>query len=162
MASYTTPDRIRKVLDPQERDDEGSAAFLENTVLEEAAARATSEVNSRLSVRYSVPFTEPWPDVITTITTDFAAYDATLSHYQSVDITDEDPVIRRYKSSRYLLLDIAAGKAELYPGESGEEPGGSTAGNIAVVNQYQGTLFSLEDFALGYERRGPGRWPSGW
>lgn len=163
MASYTTPDKIRAVLDPLDTGDAGSAAALEDPILQGAADRASSEVNARLGSRYTVPIAEPWPDVLVTIATDLAAYDATLSHYQSVDITDEDPVVRRYRNSRFLLLDIAAGKADLYPGAGGVDPIGSGGtAQAAVINPYQGKLFGLEDFGLGYGRCGPGRWPDGW
>lgn len=143
------------LLDPTGGQGTGSAASLTNLQLQEAVDRAEAEINARLSGRYSVPFIDP-PVIIKRIATDLAAYDATLSFYGSTDITDEDPVIRRYRDSKYLLMDISVGKADLYPGAGGEEP--LVGGRASVRNPYEGKLFGLSDFALGYEGSG-GWWP---
>lgn len=157
MASYTTPALVRQLLDPAGEQGAGSAASLTDELLQSSADRATAEVNARLSGRYSVPFIVV-PDLVQTIATDLAAYDATLSFYGSTDITDQDPVVRRYAESKQLLMDIAMGRADLYPGESGGQSPAVSGGRPKVNNPYQGSLFCLGDFSLGSDTGG--WWPS--
>jgi len=146
--AYTDPQKIKDLLDPAGNMGSGSAASLEDNVLQGAADRATTEVNSRLGSRYAVPFGDPPPELVVTITTDIAAYGATLSFYGSTDITDTDPVVRRYQSSMQLLADIAAGKADLYPGEDGPPVTATSSGRITVRNPYSGSLFGPDNFNL--------------
>lgn len=143
------------LLDPTGGQGAGSAASLTDPQLQEAADRTEAEINARLSGRYSVPFIDP-PVIIKRIATDLAAYDATLSFYGSTDITDEDPVIRRYRDSKYLLMDISVGKADLYPGVGGSEP--ESGGRASVRNPYEGRMFGMSDFGIGRDGFS-GWWP---
>lgn len=155
MAPYTTPEDIRKLLDPAGEQGPGSAASLDDIELQKAADRAEAEINARLSGRYSVPLIDP-PLIVGRIATDLAAYDATLSFYGSTDISDDDPVIRRYRDSKYLLMDISVGKADLYPGAGGGEP--ESGGRASVRNPYEGRLFGMSDFGIGHSGSS-GWWP---
>lgn len=158
--SYTDPTKIRQLLDPAGNAGSGSAASLEDPILQGAADRASSEVNSRLGGRYRVPFPAPYPDLVVRIATDLAAYDATLSFYGSTDITDTDPVVRRYKESMQLLIDISAGRADLFLGESDVDPPQELGGRASVRNPYTGSLFGPEDFGLRTQGGLTGWWPS--
>lgn len=105
---YTTRDAIRNVLAPDGVTD-GTAASLEDGDLDEIIDRVGGRVDVFLNRRYQTPLTEPVPSIIGDIATDIAAYDATLAYYKGVDISDQDPVIRRYRDARGILGQLGTG-----------------------------------------------------
>lgn len=155
--AYTDFATLRKVLDPKNTG--GTAADLEDEHLTEAIQRASNEIDTRLAARYSVPF-DPVPDVLGTIAVNLAAYDATLAYYRGVDLSDQDPVVLRYRGSMALLKDLQSAAASLVPDGDGdgepdtERPQAAGKG----INPYEGRMFGLDNFGLDYSPPGRRRW----
>lgn len=105
---YTDRDRVRHVLAPDGILD-GTAASLGDPEIDEGIARVESRVDTYLRRFYTVPLVEPVPAIVRDLTTDLAAYDLTLAYYKSTDISDQDPVVRRYRDARDLLNSLASG-----------------------------------------------------
>jgi phage gp36-like protein len=106
--AYTDRDAVRAVLAPDGVTD-GTAASLEDDDLDTIIERVDSRIDLFLRARYPVPLTDPIPEVINDIATDIAAYDATLAYYKGTDLSDQDPVIRRYRDARGMLGQIGTG-----------------------------------------------------
>lgn len=143
---YTDRDKVRRVLAPDGVTD-GTAASLEDSDLDEIIARVDARVDVFLNRRYSTPLAEPIPEIIEDIATDIAAYDATLAYYKGTDISDQDPVIRRYKDARGMLGQLSTGLLIIDVAEAD-----STVDDPIVVNPapYPGPLPSsgLEWFVV--------------
>lgn len=105
---YTDVDKVRQILAP-DGVTEGTAASLEDIELQATIDRVQSRIDMFLTRRYSVPLADPVPEVVEDIATTIAAYDATLSYYKSTDISDQDPVIRRYRDARGMLGQLGTG-----------------------------------------------------
>lgn len=106
---YTDKDTVRNVLAPDGVQD-GTAASLDDGDINEAIERVSSRVDVFLGQRYAVPIPDgSVPGIIRDITTDIAAYDLTLAYYKGVDISDQDPVIRRYRDARGMLGQLSTG-----------------------------------------------------
>lgn len=106
---YTDRDTVRQVLAPDGVTD-GTAASLEDADIDEAITRISNRIDTFLTRRYSVPIPEgSVPGIIKDIATDIAAYDLTLAYYKGVDISDQDPVIRRYRDARGMLGQLSTG-----------------------------------------------------
>lgn len=106
--AYTDRDAVRGVLAPDGVED-GTAASLGDSEVDEAIDRVSARIDTFLRRRYTVPLADPAPDIIRDIATDIAAYDLTLSYYKTTDITDQDPVIRRYRDARGMLGQLSTG-----------------------------------------------------
>lgn len=124
--AYTSRDKVRTVLAPDGVTD-GTAASLDDPTLDEIIERVDSRIDLYLNRRYTVPVAEPVPVILSDIATDIAAYDATLAYYQGTDITEQDPVIRRYRDARGMLGQLSTGLLEL------EIPGADTSIDDPVV-----------------------------
>lgn len=105
---YTDKDKVRHILAP-DGETEGTAASLSDEEINATIARVDGRIDMFLTRRYSVPLVGPVPEVIEDIATTIAAYDLTLSYYKSTDITDQDPVIRRYRDARGMLGQLSTG-----------------------------------------------------
>lgn len=149
MAVYATAADVRTVLARDTFDFEGNAAGLLDSTIESQVVAAQNEIDARLAGRYQVPFTTA-PAVVASITIDVAAYLCNLIYRESKDLTQEDPMVLRYQRAIRLLDDLSTGKADL-PGGDGS-PGDLGAGVASVRNPYEGRLFGLETFGLGYGR----------
>jgi phage gp36-like protein len=106
--AYTDRDTVRQVLAP-DGVTEGTAASLEDSDIDEAIERVSNRVDTFLTRRYTVPLADPVPGIIRDIATDIAAYDLTLAYYKGTDITDQDPVVRRYRDARGMLGQLGTG-----------------------------------------------------
>lgn len=84
------------------------------------------------------------------ISRDIAAYLATLTWKKNKDVPEEDPVRLRYGMATDLLALIRTGDVNLP--DNPDNP--YTDGEVTIFNQYEGSLFGLEDFALGVLPRG--------
>lgn len=110
--AYTDPDTVRVALTPGgDGADVGTAAFLDDSDLLMAIADASDEVNATLAGRYTVPFADPAPDLIKTITTAIAAYLATLTARGGDPIDRQDPVALRNARAVRLLGQLQSGVA---------------------------------------------------
>jgi len=104
-----------------------------------------------------LPFAEPFPALLKSLTIDIAAYLAGLNWYQETELLGSDPLALRYARAIALLKDIACGEIDLDTGDGGPPAPDSLGGMGRPINPYTGTLFGLPDFGLGYGR-GWGCW----
>ncbi len=163
--AYATVDEVKGVLARDVADATGTAATLFNPdMVDYHIASAQAEIDARLAGRYVVPFPAPVPSLIKALTVDVAAYLATLTYRQSVDVSADDPVRLRYQRAQDMFKAIADGSMDLPAQQVPGDGGASTAGIATVRNPYRGTLFVLDDFSLGYssyDNRVRGDW-RGW
>jgi phage gp36-like protein len=148
---YATPGQLRIALTRDPQHPEGTAAELSDEALQQSIDAAQAQIDVRLAGRYTVPFVDPIPELITPIAIAIATYLADLGYRQSVDATAQDPVARRYQWATDLLTRLAAGGADL--------PGYSTAAGVFPINPSDGEMFALADFALTDSAYAP--WPYG-
>lgn len=145
--AYTTVQEVKDILAKDADNVSRTAASLSDAKIEEQIKGAVEEVNSRLGVRYSVPFADPIPAVVEYITRDFAAYYSDMVFRQSKDFSSElDPVYLRYKRAMKLLEDLASGAAVIVPPDGGS---GSDEAQARGVSRSPGRFFTLGDFGLG-------------
>ena len=154
---YTTPDEVRAKLSFISADP-NSAAGLTNAQLEEAIGDAKDEIDAKLAVRYPTPFDDPRyetpipvPPLVHQITTNIAAYLATLTFLRGAPLEPTSPVFLRYTRAEAMLTGVANGTIplDLPAGVQTEEPGETIDGGATVVNTYNGTMFSPSDFDIG-------------
>lgn len=150
MAAYATADDVRSAVARNPFPGKRSTAALDDTQLEASIADAQAEVDGWLRQRYTVPFPAPLPALVFSLTVDIAVYLAALTYYQESEILDTDPVARRYMRARELLKDIAEGSIDLDAGDGGGPDPSDVASVGAPVNPYDGVMFDLCDFGLGY------------
>jgi phage gp36-like protein len=143
--AYTSTDSVRRVLSPDGVSDDSTAASLSDDEIEQAISEAAAEVDAKLAARYTVPFTNV-PAIVTTITRDVSAYLAMLVFRGGDPIDPNDPVQLRYNRAQANLIQIQTGKTELPVDSSGPLAEGVEA---AVINPYDGDLFTPGDFSLG-------------
>jgi phage gp36-like protein len=142
MSLYATVNDVRTALAPDgDFDSPATAASLEDAQLTDALVEASAEVDGMVK---GAPFADV-PVVIQGIVRDVAAYLATLTHRQGNPVPNEHPVALRYKRAEALLAAAASGKLDLTQ-EVEEE---ARPGGVAVVNPYEGSLFTFEDLGLG-------------
>jgi len=162
---YCTVGDVRGVLARDTLDADGTAASMyDGAILDFQIMAAQAIVDGYLAARYQVPFQDgAVPPLVAALTVDVAAYRATLTYRQSVDLGVDDPVRLRYADAMDMLKAIAAGDMDLpvTPLPGGDSPG--TVGTVSVRNPYLGHLFGPDDFDLGYAGPHRGlRWPGGW
>lgn len=123
----------------------GTAATLSDNDLADAIRKAQAEVDAKLGTRgYTVPFTDP-PELVIDITTDIAAYLATLTYRRGEQINRDEPVSLAYTRAEQMLTQITSGAATL------QAPGGAVEAASAagvVVNPVAGDLWGPADFDL--------------
>lgn len=147
--SYATPAEVRAVVlqsggaEPS-TDDMATPAIFDDAQLQVQIDQAQSIVDGYLASLYKVPFPDnDVPALVTTITTNFAAYYATLTLRKSKDIeTKNEPVWLRYVESKELLQKLSDGSSPLPGGEDDLDDG------AAVFNPYEGDLWTSRDFDL--------------
>ena len=159
--SYCLPSDVRLALasdgDPS---DLSSAASLDDVTIQAACDEASSEIDARVSGRYTVPFqpdpiSGTIPPLVLAIARDVAAYLATLTFRKGQPMLPTDPVLLRYTRAQMMLTQIQTGAATIQqPSDDGQEPSSTTA---TVVNQYVGNLFQMEEFGLSSGQNGTGR-----
>lgn len=158
---YVTAEDVRLVIARDETEYPNTAASLDNDKLNEAIDSAANEVNSRLSGQYEVPFDVPpdTPPLIIEIVRDIAAFLADLTYRQDVDYTTgNEPMLLRYQRAIDLLTRLENGTMVLV-GVPTKPDVPQARSRSSVRNPYEGKLFGLEDFNLGYEDPRCARWP---
>lgn len=160
---YSSPDQVRSALSPtyEEGTITNTAADMDDPHIEEAINSADERINSYIGERYITPVAplpDPplYPDGLVFLSRDIACYFATLTWRKSKDLTNDDPVARRYVDAMALLTLIARGQASL-PVPPNTGPTGN-AGAGTPENPYTGDLFSDRDFDLLPARAGWDRW----
>lgn len=153
---YSTVAEVRSALTPAPTlaTGRGSAAEFSDVQLEDAIAQADSRIDSYIGARYVTPVsplvpiaTPPvYPNVIVYLSRDLAGYLATLTYRGNQDMSDNNPVYRRFADAMQLLMAVAKGQASLdIPGNIGDD---SSQGAGDPINPYQGDLFHIRDFDL--------------
>lgn len=156
---YSEPADVRAALVPGGGDTppdpkSNTAADLDNTQLADAVAEADARIDSYLAARYVTPVVES-SATIKALSRDIAAYFATLTNRKSKDLSDNDPVARRYAEAIGFLKDASAGRVTLsIPGNTGSSATGEAG---AALNPYSGDLFLDRDLDL---RRPTFEWPT--
>lgn len=131
-----------------------TAADLPNSQIEDAIAEADAQIDAMIGKFYIVPVqpvggpTPVIPHPLDYWCRNIAAYNATLTNRKGLDLTDNDPVVRRWRMAMDALTLVATGKATLSLPPNRGDSGVSGAGD--VFNPYSGTLFPAGDFGLGY------------
>lgn len=144
--AYTTVAEVKDILAKDAENVARTAASLSDSKIQEQIKGAEEEVNSRLGVRYTVPFTDPVPAVVEYITRDFAAYYSDMVYRQSKDFSSElDPVYLRYQRAMELLKDLASGDATIVPPDGGS---GIDRAQARGLSRSPGRFFTLNDFGL--------------
>lgn len=160
---YSTAELVRNALTPTGV--AGTAAVLSDPQLADAIAEADQLIDSYIGARYAVPVqpvTGVIPPPVGSWSRDIAAYLATLTWRRSQDITDNDPVVRRYKLTMQALTDVRDGKNSLsIPSSDGQPQDAAGAGTL--INPYSGDLFTTRDFDLypdrfNWQQNEIGRW----
>lgn len=140
---YTSPSAVRLVLTADGNPtDPSSAAGLDDATLTGPCQQASDEVDARLSARYQVPLASV-PSVVNDITTDIAAYLATLTYRGGQPVEATDPMYLRYQRALGLLKDITTGAATLPAVQAG-----APQGSVVTANPTVGGLFGPQDFDL--------------
>lgn len=146
---YTTPSKVRGALTPSgSESDLSTAAGFSDVQLNATIIEAQAVVDSYLSSQYPVPLPAAVlqpdgtaPEPVGSLTRDIAAYYATLTYRRGKDITETDPVVRRYNAAINLLARLASGQSTI-PGL--ENPAGGGGDMVAVVNVLP-DIFGQED-----------------
>lgn len=151
--AYAALSQVREIIELSIPDSHNS---LSHALILAEIDRAGDKIDAHLRGRYTVPFTSV-PPLIKSIAGDIAAYRAVLAYYGTVDLTELDPMVLRYREADQLLRDLSGGKATLEV----EPDSPSDTTELAVINAYPGGIFSDRDFRL-YEGDPP-RWRAvGW
>lgn len=142
--SYTDPNSLRLLLTRDPTAPEGTAAELADVTLQIAIDTACAYIDASLANRYAVPFPDPPPALIVQLALAMAAYHADTMHRQSVDIGNDDPVLRRHNWAVGVLNAIAEGVLDLPDTQATS----STPDGTTPFDAYSGVLFTTEDFGL--------------
>lgn len=168
--SYSTVEEVKLALTPSTAPTNTTAASLTDTEILDQIAEADGRIDAYIGARYVTPVApldpaaDPlvYPATIKFLSRDIGAYLATLQFRRSKDMTNDDPVYRRFVEAMNLLKAVAGGTASL-PGlpENGGDTSGAGAGD--PISPYNGDLFSVCDFDLAPSRMGWDRWSRrGW
>lgn len=125
MASYTTPPAVRDAVAASTggSNDPGSAASLSDAQIQEAIDNAGAQVDGALAIKYGLPLAAPVPQLVVSLTTDIAAYLATLTWRRNRNTPALAPIQLRYDRAVALLAQLVAGTIELPIGESAPSAG---------------------------------------
>lgn len=155
--SYVTPDDVRAVLSADGTATPGSASSFDDVALQTQIDEAQADVDARLAVRYSTPWSDQEvPVLVAHITRDLAAWLATLVQFQGVPIEPTHPVQLRYNRAMGQLRGLTDGSITLtlpnLPDD--QQPVENVQGAGSVVNPYGGRMFSPEQLGIGWDLQG--------
>lgn len=162
MAAYATVDDVTSAVARDVFRQDRTPASLDDDQIAAAIDNAQSQVDGYLRGSYETPFGPPVPALVKALTVDIAAYLAGLTYYQETELLVSDPLALRYARAMALLADISMGKIQLDSGDGGEPALDADSGIGAPINAYEGSMFGLRDFGLGYWPRGNQGWDCGW
>lgn len=154
MPVYATAEQVRSVLARDlNRPGAPELAALDDSEIDAAVGSAQAEVEARTSGVYSPPtLLEDVPRLIVDCTVDIAAYLLVL-RYTPGELPDSDVTALRYQRALNLLTGIQSGVVDLPTPPAGVP----TPPTGAVINPYEGRLFDLDTWELGYGGA-RGRW----
>jgi phage gp36-like protein len=126
-----------------------TAADLSDAQIQDAITEADATIDSYIGAYYAVPVAdvnEAVPHPVDYWSRNIAAYNATLTYRGSQDISDTDPIVRRYNATMQALQAVQAGKARLQlPNNTSPNAG---TGAAPAYEPYDGDLFTPDDFSL--------------
>lgn len=127
-----------------------TAADLSDEVLLDAIAEADATINSYIGRFYTTPVPsdaeDNTPHPIDYWSRNIAAYNATLTYRGSQDLSNDDPVTRRYNATMDALRAVNSGSAQLSLDLNEGDHSASAAGD--PINPFVGDLFTVDDFDL--------------
>lgn len=154
MAGYSTPEMIRKAISVSS--DGGlpttpthTAADLADGALLDAIKEADALIDSYIGRFYVTPVAlvdGAVPHPIDYWSRNIAAYNATLTYRGSQDLSDDDPVARRYRATMDALKAVNGGTAQLSLVQNFGDSSAGSAG--APINPFEGDLFTPDEFDL--------------
>lgn len=155
VALYCDLDDIRDVLTRDaaaSAEDQNNGSTLDEENLAAARSDAQDEIDARLALRYTVPFS-PVPDLIKRITIAIAAYLADLNFRENRDMqTELNPIYQRWQRAVALLGQLSTGEAIIPPEGTDPENPPDTGAGIRVASSYSRPgLVCASDFDLGQQ-----------
>lgn len=154
-ARYATAADVKRALTGATTDDEASqartrstAASLDEQTITDQISEAASTVDIFIGGYYTTPVASVGgvtPDPIGFWTRDIAAYLATLVFRRNAPVPQDDPVRLRYAAAMAGLTAVRDRKGTLPLPRLTEDTGTAQTGFAAVVNPYDGNLFSPGD-----------------
>lgn len=145
MASYAKREDVRETVQHLPTSDDGNASAIPDERIDKELEGATAEIDARLSQQYVVPF-DPVPELIRWICEAIAAYNSTLTFYETRDVSDDNPVLRRYQKAMTTLDRLATGEMVLPPpGGTEPDPG---FGTRVVSTITRPGLVDISDFDI--------------
>lgn len=135
---YTDAADIKRLIP----DIEQSSNFDSDSEIDAYISEAEALVNSKLSARYSVPFSETIPPIIKYITGRVTVYNILLTEYTQ-DAINDSAWVEQYKDALDMLTRIADGESNLVDSEGNDLISGST------IETYHGDytpIFGLDDY----------------
>lgn len=115
--------------------DVSSAAALGDAQIQESIDNASGQVDGALLVRYVLPLPAPVPQLVVSLTTDIAAYLATMAWRRGKLMPPRSPPQLRYDRATAILAQVAAGTISL--------PAASSQSSGAVAFQTGADFFRL-------------------
>lgn len=144
--TYVTPTDVRGVLDSDGNLAQQTAASMNDGQIQTQINYAHSQVDAALRGTYVVPLS-PVPEIIVNICADIAAYLCDTGFRKNKPYTSaQQPILLRYARAMLLLTQIANGTyiIDANPLQIVDSGAG------VALNRYNGSMFSLQDFNLGF------------
>lgn len=126
-----------------------TAASLSEDQITSQINEADGVINAYIGVRYDIP--QDPSDLSVAVSPirwwsrTIAAFLATLVYKQNKDVGPDEPIRLRYREVMGFLEDIRDGKMDLNLAESTAT---TSSGEVYVFNQYEGDLFSKDQFFI--------------
>lgn len=142
-----------------------NASDLSDQQLQDAIAEADARIDSYIGGRYATPVqpapgAEIAPSPIAYWSRDIAAYLATLTKRKNQDLSDQNPVTRRFNLVMADLTAVRAGNSTLAIPPVVDSGSNEGSGAGPAMNPYVGNLFTADDFGIGACQPNLG-WPDG-
>jgi phage gp36-like protein len=136
MPDYCTRDEVVDVLTRDAAEVEGNGASVDGEAVDKAILDAEAEIDSRLGIKYTVPF-NPVPPLIASIAQDIAAYLADLVFRENRDYQSElSPIYLRYQRAQAQLGRLQTGEAIIPPTGSDPDNPPDTGSGLRVAAAY--------------------------
>lgn len=144
--SYSTLVSVRTALAAGGLLDPTSAASMADGDIQDKIDEADALIDGYLTARYALPIDSgAVPPIVRMISRDLAASYATITYLGSIPLQPTHPVQVKAQSAMNTLEKIRTGEIMLsLPGAGSQQ----RTDNPAVVNHYEGSMFSMGDFDL--------------
>ncbi|MBP9100479.1 MAG: DUF1320 domain-containing protein [Nitrosomonas sp.] len=104
--------------------DRAGLGVIDATVINRALGDADATINGYLAARYTLPLSNPVPEILERLACDIARY--ALFEDQVTDIVE-----KRYKDAIARLRDVSAGKAELGISDTSNKPASTATAQMS-------------------------------